>query len=156
MAGQCWTIKGHPKSTSTRVTGLVKPVSYSCPAVPLRCKNRVAVGVKRAAACLHRLSRGVIRCLLQIGSHSVSAPDWYALQVRPQHECIVPALLKDRGYEILVPLYRSRRTWSDRTAPPARRPYRHDANLKPREGRPFRPLIGPSRDRSSRRHSAAS
>ncbi len=39
---------------------------------------------------------------------------WYAIRVKPQHEKAVAAGLTSRGYEEFLPLYRSRRTWSDR------------------------------------------
>src|SRR6266850_1011013 len=39
---------------------------------------------------------------------------WYALQVRPRFEKIVGLHLNHKGYEEYLPLYRSRRRWSDR------------------------------------------
>jgi transcription antitermination factor NusG len=45
----------------------------------------------------------------------VSAADWYALQVRPRYEGMVAELLKHKDYETFVPVYCSRRRWSDRT-----------------------------------------
>jgi transcription antitermination factor NusG len=39
---------------------------------------------------------------------------WYALQVRPRFEKIVAVHLNHKGYEDYLPLYRSRRRWSDR------------------------------------------
>jgi transcription antitermination factor NusG len=43
-----------------------------------------------------------------------AADRWYALQVRHQSEIRVGRLLGSQGWETLVPLYRSRRQWSDR------------------------------------------
>lgn len=40
--------------------------------------------------------------------------NWYALGVEPRHEKVVGAHLNDFGYESFVPLYRTRRRWSDR------------------------------------------
>jgi transcription antitermination factor NusG len=40
---------------------------------------------------------------------------WFALQVRARHEKSVASCLQGRGYEEFLPLYRSRRQWSDRT-----------------------------------------
>lgn len=40
---------------------------------------------------------------------------WFAIQVRPRHELSVAKALRDKGYQELVPLYRQRRVWSDRT-----------------------------------------
>jgi transcription antitermination factor NusG len=40
--------------------------------------------------------------------------NWFVLQVRPQAEQVVAALLKNKGYEQFLPLYKSRRKWSDR------------------------------------------
>jgi len=40
---------------------------------------------------------------------------WFALSVRHQHEQQIGQLLKCKGWETLVPTYRTRRTWSDRT-----------------------------------------
>src|ERR1700676_1936801 len=39
---------------------------------------------------------------------------WYALSVRYQHEQKSERVLKSKGFETLVPLYQSRRQWSDR------------------------------------------
>lgn len=41
-------------------------------------------------------------------------PSWYVLAVRPQHERSVAQDAGALGYETLLPLYRARRTWSDR------------------------------------------
>lgn len=40
--------------------------------------------------------------------------NWFALAVKPQHEKTVGAQLATCGLEAYVPLYRSRRNWSDR------------------------------------------
>jgi transcription antitermination factor NusG len=40
---------------------------------------------------------------------------WFALHVRSRHDKLVAANLRVRGMEALLPLYRSRRRWSDRT-----------------------------------------
>ena len=42
------------------------------------------------------------------------AKDWYALRVRPRFEKLVALHLSSKGYEEYLPLYRSRRRWSDR------------------------------------------
>ena len=39
---------------------------------------------------------------------------WFALAVRSCREHVVSAALAHKGYEILLPTYRSRRPWSDR------------------------------------------
>jgi transcription antitermination factor NusG len=39
---------------------------------------------------------------------------WYALQVRSNFENLASATLRGKGYEEFLPLYRSRRRWSDR------------------------------------------
>ncbi|HEY2169456.1 MAG TPA: UpxY family transcription antiterminator [Candidatus Angelobacter sp.] len=39
---------------------------------------------------------------------------WCALQVIPRHEVIVSTILRIKGYEEFLPLYRSQRQWSDR------------------------------------------
>ena len=39
---------------------------------------------------------------------------WYAVQLRPRFEKIVAQHLVSKGYEEYLPLYRSRRRWSDR------------------------------------------
>jgi len=39
---------------------------------------------------------------------------WFALAVRPRHEKTTASALRFKGYEEFVPLYRSRRRWSDR------------------------------------------
>ena len=40
---------------------------------------------------------------------------WYAVQVRPRHEKKVEEALVRKGYECLLPIYRVKRKWSDRT-----------------------------------------
>jgi transcription antitermination factor NusG len=40
---------------------------------------------------------------------------WYALYTRHQHEKSAAQLLARKGFEVLLPLYRSRSRWSDRT-----------------------------------------
>ncbi len=44
----------------------------------------------------------------------VAGPRWFALTVRHQHERRTAHALATQGWETLVPLYRSRRQWSDR------------------------------------------
>ncbi len=39
---------------------------------------------------------------------------WYALRVRSRYENTVATHLQGRGYELLLPLYKCRRRWSDR------------------------------------------
>jgi transcription antitermination factor NusG len=43
-----------------------------------------------------------------------SQPRWYALTVRAQHEKSTARVLAAEGLESFLPLYRSRRRWSDR------------------------------------------
>ena len=46
--------------------------------------------------------------------HTFDHAKWYALTVRYQHERQTEKALQSKGLETLVPLYRSRRQWSDR------------------------------------------
>jgi transcription antitermination factor NusG len=39
---------------------------------------------------------------------------WFALQVKPNHECSVACALTAKGQELYLPLYRKKRRWSDR------------------------------------------
>jgi transcription antitermination factor NusG len=39
---------------------------------------------------------------------------WYALHVRPRYEKQISQILKSKGFEEFLPLYTSRRRWSDR------------------------------------------
>src|SRR5437773_6033882 len=39
---------------------------------------------------------------------------WFALRVKSRHENTVATILGSKGYEWFVPLYKSRRSWSDR------------------------------------------
>ena len=41
-------------------------------------------------------------------------PPWYALTVRPRHEQSASQYLRHKGLEVLSPVYRVRRRWSDR------------------------------------------
>ncbi len=46
-------------------------------------------------------------------SHTSRYP-WFALQVRSRHESCVADYLNGQGYEWFLPLYKSRKRWSDR------------------------------------------
>jgi transcription antitermination factor NusG len=39
---------------------------------------------------------------------------WFAIQVRPRHELSTAQILQNKGFEKFVPMYKSRRQWSDR------------------------------------------
>src|SRR5216684_9122189 len=39
---------------------------------------------------------------------------WFALQTRSRYENLVATLLRGKGYELFLPVYKSRRRWSDR------------------------------------------
>ena len=39
---------------------------------------------------------------------------WYVVRLRSNFERIAASVLADRGYDAFLPLYRARRTWSDR------------------------------------------
>ena len=39
---------------------------------------------------------------------------WFGVQVKPRHEITVATILRNKGYEEFVPLYREKRKWSDR------------------------------------------
>ncbi len=41
---------------------------------------------------------------------------WLAIVVKSKHEKIAARLLREKGYEEFLPLYRARRRWSNRTA----------------------------------------
>ncbi len=41
---------------------------------------------------------------------------WFALQVKPRREKVTSTILRNKGFEQFLPLYVSRRAWSDRTA----------------------------------------
>lgn len=43
-----------------------------------------------------------------------TSTNWFALRVKPQHEKAVAKQLANRFLEVFLPLYRSRRRWSDR------------------------------------------
>jgi len=55
---------------------------------------------------------------LEPGNHDLNgqgaSSPWFALQVRARHEVGVANFLSGKGYEPFVPLYQSRRRWSDR------------------------------------------
>jgi transcription antitermination factor NusG len=47
-------------------------------------------------------------------SETVDDKQWYAIALRPRFEKTVASHLQHKGYEEFLPLYRSRRRWSDR------------------------------------------
>jgi transcription antitermination factor NusG len=52
----------------------------------------------------------------QLSKLSSNEPDicWYAIRVQSKYEQLVAGSLRGKGYEEYLPLYRSRRRWSDR------------------------------------------
>src|SRR5512133_1243298 len=40
--------------------------------------------------------------------------DWYAIRTRPKHEKIVESMLANKGYEVLLPIFKCRRRRPDR------------------------------------------
>lgn len=46
--------------------------------------------------------------------HQEQATQWFAVQTKTSREKFVAEILRGKGYEEFVPLYRSRRKWSDR------------------------------------------
>ena len=42
------------------------------------------------------------------------ANEWYAVQVKGRQEVLVSQILRFKGYETFVPLYKARKRWSDR------------------------------------------
>lgn len=44
----------------------------------------------------------------------MSHKQWFAINVRSNHETVVESMLEHKGYEVFVPMYRHRRKWSDR------------------------------------------
>jgi transcription antitermination factor NusG len=53
------------------------------------------------------------RARVHMGDH-FQAVNWYAIQVRPRSEFFTANLLRNKGFDHLVPQYRSIRRWSDR------------------------------------------
>ncbi len=51
-----------------------------------------------------------------ISTAVVGEGDWYALQVRQRYEKTTAEILRHKGYSQFLPLYRTRRRWSDRVA----------------------------------------
>lgn len=45
---------------------------------------------------------------------AADATPWHAIRVRSRFECTTSNILRDKGFEQFLPLYRSRRRWSDR------------------------------------------
>ena len=50
-----------------------------------------------------------------VASTPTSAHPWYGIRTRSNSERIAATVLNDRGYEPFLPVYRTRRRWSDRT-----------------------------------------
>src|SRR5438874_2841499 len=49
-----------------------------------------------------------------IKNQEMDAHPWFALWVHSRHEKTVAGMLEGKGFETFVPVYRSRRRWSDR------------------------------------------
>src|ERR1700691_2358771 len=53
--------------------------------------------------------------LMYVEEHPDSAPcPWFALRVKSRSEKIVATIARNKGFEEFLPLYQSRRRWSDR------------------------------------------
>jgi transcription antitermination factor NusG len=53
--------------------------------------------------------------MISDNGHAKPAPyPWYAIRTRSNHERIAKTILKEKGYESYLPLYQSKRRWSDR------------------------------------------
>jgi transcription antitermination factor NusG len=52
---------------------------------------------------------------VQRGSLSSSCFPWYAIRTKSNYEKLAATVLQSKGYEQYLPMYRSRRRWSDRT-----------------------------------------
>jgi len=52
--------------------------------------------------------------IVSLGSGALRPMPWFAIRVRSRCETIASCTLRSKGYEEFVPLYRSRRHWSDR------------------------------------------
>jgi transcription antitermination factor NusG len=50
---------------------------------------------------------------IKVSSQMGSYP-WFALQTRSRHENLVANQLRGKGYDLFLPVYKSRRRWSDR------------------------------------------
>ena len=62
-----------------------------------------AIGTERGEACL--------LAPMRIESER---PGWYALRTKAHHERVASEYLKNRGLEVFLPYYKSRRIWTDR------------------------------------------
>ena len=51
--------------------------------------------------------------LADVRAEEPSAP-WYALHVQPRHEKFVARMLQIKGFEEYLPVYKTKRKWSDR------------------------------------------
>jgi len=49
-----------------------------------------------------------------LGMQAAEGRFWFALQVKSRHERIAAQALRNKGYEEFLPIYQSRRRWSDR------------------------------------------
>jgi transcription antitermination factor NusG len=61
-----------------------------------------------------RLTSFSARCETWSKCLSTSNFPWYVIRLRSNFEKVATSSLKDRGYETFLPLYRTRRKWSDR------------------------------------------
>jgi len=48
-------------------------------------------------------------------AEAMSAPNWYAIYTRHQHEKAIAAILASKGFQTLLPVYQAARRWKDRT-----------------------------------------
>ena len=58
--------------------------------------------------------RGAKPALTGPGQKEMDQPRWYALRTKSRHEKVAEEYLRGRGVEVFLPLYKSRRLWSDR------------------------------------------
>jgi len=83
-----------------------------------RLLHAVYTGLEGTKA-MSKLGCGTVACWpdqLEGGNPSAAVAErrWFALRVKPRHEKAAALGLRSKGYEEFLPLYRSRRHWSDR------------------------------------------
>ncbi len=67
-------------------------------------------GIRRVSLDIHDRS-GISE---RITAEPVNHRSWYAIRIQSKLESLASATLRGKGYEEFLPLYRSRRRWSDR------------------------------------------
>lgn len=108
------TERGRPNPGTTQLKGLGLSFFGSCEETCRETERAAAWRLASLTTHNHHWTHSFLMNCLQNNSPVPPQLPWYSVRTKPKHESIAAGALKGKGYEQYLPLYRSRRRWSDR------------------------------------------